>query len=155
MRIYIPFVFMVTFNMIVLSRLHKSKHNVHASVHVAQQRNFSTKQSQIFNKEFRFKMTTIIIDFIFLVFYTPMAVNLTFGIVDMINASISTDPLSNVTINTLFSSIATCLTFAYSVAMSFMFFIFNHVFRREFFNMLYLNQLFTNSPRSNQSSRQI
>lgn len=132
MRIYIPFTLMVTFNGIVIKRLQKSKKITRGT----------TTTTQMSNREYKFKLATVIIDFTFLAFYTPMAVNLSFGIVDIINNSISNDPMADVIINVLFANVAQLLAFAYSVIMIFIFVIFNKIFRKEIISLLRLNRIF-------------
>jgi len=141
---------MLTFNLTVISRLNSSKKIVRVG---ATQIINGKQQGQMSNKEYRFKVATIIIDFTFLFFYTPLAVSLTFGIVDLVNGSISADPLMNVIVNNLFSNIATLLAFAYAVALIFIFFIFNRYFRIEFLRILRIkkltNQVETSTTRGN------
>lgn len=148
MRIYIPFCLMVTFNAIVLSRLRKSKRKVQNALAV----NHQQSNKPMSNKEYRFTIATIVIDFTFLVFYTPMAVNLSFGIVDIVNSAIWSDPLSDVIVHNLFSTIAQLLAFAYSVAMIFFFIIFNRLFRHELFDLMRIRCFFSLHSSENNTS---
>lgn len=136
MRVYIPFVITFCLNMIVISRLKKSKNTVRGATQIIN----GKQPGKITNKEYKFKMATITIDFTFLVFYTPLAVNLTFNIVDL-DDSISNDPFLNAVINNLFSNLSTLLAFSYSIALVFMFFIFNRYFREELAIILRLRQV--------------
>lgn len=148
-RIYIPFTLMITLNLIVISRLTKSKQSVHS---VAPNNN-NVAAKKMSKKEFRFKITMIIIDFTFLAFYTPMAINLTFGIVYMNNGSIGGNPYSDFVISRLFSIIAQLIAVSYSSLIFFIFLIFNRIFRQEFVKMLFCKNILITLSDINSSTK--
>lgn len=150
MRIYIPFTIMITFNMIVLSKLTKSKKSLLHSGSRAT--NSIRRREKISNKEYRFKIAMIAIDFTFLLFFTPRAVTLTLGIIDLLTGSISADPLKNVIINTLLLNITQLLAFAYSAVMIFISLIFNRIYRRELLRMFCLHRVLTTLSETNNTS---
>ena len=145
MRVLIPFILTFSLNMATIARLQKSRNSVRSLGAV---KIINGKQTgQISNKEYRFKIATIAIDFTFLVFYIPVAVNLALNIVDL-NDSISNDIYLNAVLNNLFSTISVLLAFSYSVALIFMFFIFNRYFREEVFLLVGLRRFVSQTESS-------
>lgn len=133
MRVYIPFALMFSLNMVIISRLQKSKRNV------GQVNQIINGNKQISNKERMFKIKTIIMDFTFLLFYMPVAVNLTLNIVNL-NDTITNDVYLNAILNNLFANLSTLLAYSYSVALIFIFLIFNKYFRDELLILLRLSR---------------
>lgn len=90
MRVFIPFTVMLILNLLVIWNLNKSKPRVGAA-NVAQiasqllQNNQNGRQ--ISNRQFRFMVSTLIVDFMYLIFYLPIAVSLTVRTYDMFRNS--------------------------------------------------------------------
>lgn len=133
MRVYIPFALMFSLNMVIISRLQKSKRNI------GQVNQIINGNKQISNKERMFKIKTVIMDFTFLVFYMPVAVNLTLNIVNL-NDTITKDVYLDAILNNLFANLSTLLAYSYSVALIFIFLIFNKYFRDELLILLRLSR---------------
>ena len=133
LRAYVPFAIILIMDLIVFNRLRQSKRRV-AVTQLGQR-----KQShQISNKEYSFIVSTIIIDLMFVLFYTPVAVYITIAVV---NVYITWDQLTTTAIN-VFYSVALLLAFYYSVWLIFIFFILNRYFRNEAIAILRLNRFF-------------
>lgn len=132
-RAYVPFSIILIMDLIVFNRLRQSKRRV-AVTQLGQR-----KQShQISNKEYSFIVSTIIIDLMFVLFYTPVAVYITIAVV---NVYITWDQLTTTAIN-VFYSVALLLAFYYSVWLIFIFFVLNRYFRNEAIAILRLNRFF-------------
>ena len=139
MRSFIPFGIMLTLNLLVIWSLKQSK--VRVGVSSVVQSGQQTSHRQFSNKEFRFMVSTLIIDFIFLFFYLPLGVN--FGVVtyNLFGTSITSNPVSNAAYN-LASNIIQLLALSHTSALFFVFIIFNRNFRNEIIDLLRLNILF-------------
>ena len=143
MRSFIPFGVMLTLNLLVIWNLKQSKVRVGVSsvVQIASSQSGQQTSRQFSNKEFRFMVSTLIIDFIFLFFYLPLGVN--FGVVtyNLFGTSITSNPVSNAAYN-LASNIIQLLALSHTSALFFVFMIFNRNFRKEIIVLLRLNKLF-------------
>lgn len=124
MRIFIPFTTMVTLNALVLMRMRRSRQRVTTS----------TTSSKSSKRDVRFAVSTIVVDFMFLVFYTPLAGFLALSIASLVDANVWS-PLTGALID-LFSSVAQLLAFAHSVALVFIFVACNRYFRSELVDLL-------------------
>lgn len=142
MRVFIPFGIMIALNFLVIYRLKQSKVRVSVSnvIQIASQtrRQFSR---QLTKKEFRFTVSTLIIDVIFSFFYFPLGVAYVIVICTIFNASIFSDPLSNA-IFILCSNVSQLLALAHTSVLFFIFLVFNRIFRAELVVLLRLNRFF-------------
>lgn len=123
MRIFMPFTVMVTLNALVLMRVRRSRRRVTTS-----------SASTSSKRDVRFAVSTIVVDFMFLVFYTPLAGFLALSIASLVDANVWS-PLTGALID-LFSSVAQLLAFAHSVALVFIFVACNRYFRNELVDLL-------------------
>ena len=135
-RAYIPFIIMLVLDVIVFKRIRKSKHRV-GVIQIGDQ--IQKKQpGQISNKEYNFIISTIIIDLMFVFFYTPSAAYSSITVADVY---INWDPFTSAAIS-VYNSCALLLAYLYSVVLLFIFFILNRFFRKEIFSFLRLNKIF-------------
>ena len=145
MRVFIPFGLMLTLNLLVIYRLKQSKIKVGVSnlIQVASKLQNSSNQPyhQITNKEFRFMVSTIIIDFVFLFFYLPLGVNYGIATYNLFSTSLTSNSLWNAAYN-LFSQVTQMLAISHTSMLIFVFLIFNRNFRIEFILMFRLYKLF-------------
>lgn len=123
MRVFIPFGIMIAFNLLVIYRLKQSRIGVSVSnvIQIASEtrRQFSR---QLTKKEFRFTVSTLIIDVIFSFFYFPLGVAYVIVICTTFDASFFSDPLSNAIFN-LCSNVSQLLALAHTSVL-FLFFSF-------------------------------
>ena len=141
MRAFIPFTVMLILNLIVIWNLKNSKIRVGVS-NVVQIASQSGQQSRQFsNKEFRFMVSTLIIDFIFLFFYLPLGINYGIATYNLFSTSLTSDPVWNAAF-TLFSTLSQLLALSHTSFLIFVFIIFNRNFRNEIIYLLRLNVLF-------------
>lgn len=139
MRVYVPFALMVIFNGFVIKRLRKSKIKVGA---IATQIGQKKKQrGQMSQKEYKFIVSTIIMDFIFFAFYTPLAVYLIMSIVDLFSGALSSNPLTS-QITSFYSNIVQLLAYSYHTVVIFIFSGFNKFFRIEIRKLLCLQRCY-------------
>ena len=143
MRIFIPFALMLTLNLIVIYRLKQSKIKVGVSniMQIASQLQDKQPDRQLTNKEFRFTVSTLIIDFVFLVFYLPVGINFIVLTYNQFSTSITGDSYSNA-VYSLFSNITQLIAMAHTSVLFLIFIIFNRYFRLEFILLLRLHKLF-------------
>jgi hypothetical protein len=120
MRIYLPFLIMIILNTVILLKFLESKKKANM--------NRNTK------KEYRFALITLSMDVSFLVFYLPIAVNLTLIALDEALSIINT-PLSDAVFS-LYGNIAQLIAISYHALFFFFNIIFNKLFRRELVFML-------------------
>jgi hypothetical protein len=137
-RIYIPFAFMITFNLVVLRRLRQSK--IRVGVAIVTQMGQQPQTGQLTNKEYRFFMSTLFIDITFFVFYTPLGAFITLWSVVTLNSSLFDSVSYNMIY--LFYSAVQVLTLIYSMASFFIFAYFNRYFRGEVISVLRLKKFF-------------
>lgn len=138
-RIYLPFAFMLTFNLIVLRRLRQSKIKVGVAnvTQIGQQR---SQPGQLTNKDYKFIISTLFIDITFFVFYTPLAAFITLFSLTTIYTNLL-DPVTYAW-TYLFYSATQNLALIYSVASFFIFAVFNRYFRGEVIAVLRLKRFF-------------
>jgi hypothetical protein len=145
MRVFIPFGLMLTLNLLVIYRLKQSKIKVGVSnlIQVASKLQNSSNQPyhQITNKEFRFMVSTLIIDFVFLFFYLPLGVNYGIATYNLFSTSLTSNSLWNAAYN-LFSQVTQMLAISHTSMLIFVFLIFNRNFRIEFILLFRLYKLF-------------
>jgi hypothetical protein len=136
-RIYIPFAFMLTLNLIVLRRLRQSKIKVGVAnvTRMGQQKN---QPGQLSSKEYKFIVSMLIIDITFFVFYTPLAVTMTLYSVSTIHTTLF-DSVTDAWIFLVYST-AQALALIYSVSSFFIFAVFNRYFRGEVIAVLHLKR---------------
>jgi hypothetical protein len=141
MRVFVPFGIMLSLNLIVIWTLKQSKIRVGVSNVVQIASSISGQESRQFtNKEFRFMVSTLIIDFIFLFFYLPLAVNYGIATYNLFSTSLTSDPVWYAAFN-LFSTLAQLLAMAHTSVLFIVFVIFNRNFRNELIVWLRLNRL--------------
>jgi hypothetical protein len=148
-RTYLPFIFMLTLNIIVYIRLKKNKLKVGVSSHNGH--NAQNARSPVLplqvshtsenglhingihhlsNKQTKFIVSTLFIDLTFIGFYTPLAVFFSISLASILNMDMVWDPLSTAYIN-LFSNVTQLFAYTYSVSLIFIFVSFNRYFRKE------------------------
>ena len=144
MRVFIPFTVMVILNFLVARNLKKSKSRVGQIANVTQiasqllQNNQNGRQ--ISNRQFRFMVSTLIVDFMYLIFYLPIAVSLTVRTYDMFSNSLTSDPVANGMFS-IYSSLAQMFALGHSSVLFFLFLIFNRIFRAELIILLRLDKI--------------
>lgn len=141
MRVYVPFLLMICFNLSVIIRLRNSKKRV-AFATTAQ------KTAQLHkSKETKFAMITILIDTAFFVFNTPIAVFFVIQTVNLFKDSIDSDRISTAYTN-FFNNVAQLISFGYSELMIFIFVAINRFFREEILIVLKIRQPQASSSRN-------
>lgn len=148
MRVFIPYGLMLTMNLLVIWRLKSSK--VRAGVaNTLQVTGNSRASRQLSNKEFKFTVSTLIIDFVFLFFYLPIGIVFIIATYNLFGTSITSDPVSNAIYNFI-SNITQMLALSHTSALFVIFVIFNQYFRNELIILFRLNRVFpsTNSETS-------
>ena len=139
-RTYLPFILMLTLNIIVFIRLKRSKQKVtsHSTSSHSNQTNVSVSNlphtrliPHLTNKQTKFIVSTLFIDLTFVVFYTPLTAYFSISISSIINLDANWDPLNRAYIE-LFSNITQLFAYAYSVSLFFIFVLLNRYFRQEF-----------------------
>jgi hypothetical protein len=157
MRFLIPYIIMLTFNLLVIYRLKHSKIRVSFSNSI---RSGSGSQEQPFRqltrKEFRFTVSTLIIDSIFLFFYFPLGINYAIATYNLFSTSITSDLYLNAVFN-LFSNLTQLLALAHTSVLFFIFIVFNRIFRTEFIVLLRIDKFFPtlvseNTPNTNRNN---
>lgn len=154
MRFLIPYIIMLAFNLLVIYRLKHSKIRASFSNSI---RSGSGSQEQplrqLTNKQFRFIVSTLIIDFLFLFFYFPLGVNYAIATYNLFCTSITSDMFSNAVFN-LFSNLTQLLALAHTSVLFLIFVVFNRIFRTEFIVLLRIDKFFPtlvseNTPNTN------
>lgn len=123
MRLYIPYGIMVSLNIKVIMRLRQSKRRVGLNI-LSQTANQATT-----DKSFRFTITTILIDFIYLVFNLPRTILSIYYTAQVLNLNILNTNKNHVFV-TIYNY-TMILPLCYSAALIILFFIFNRIFRKE------------------------
>lgn len=141
---------MIVLNLIVISRLRKSK----KTVNVAKSTNLHATDQRS-EKQFRFQVSMVIVDFTFLIFYTPRAISLTLGMIDLLNGMFSSDPVTNALVNTLSFNITQLLAQGYSTFMILFFIIFNRIFRKELLRMFCLEKVLSTFSEKHSSTAKL
>lgn len=150
MRVYIPFVLMIGMNILIIRKIRQSKiksKTVNINPVIIQNQNLSSNSlvnfvdavstGKMTGKEYKFMVSTITMDFIFLILYLPVAVNLTLNIVD-IYMNLSNTEL-NAAAFSFYSNVSQLVAYLYHVIDIFMFMAFNKFFRDEFLLVFRLN----------------
>lgn len=135
MRFCIPFGVMLTLNLIIIIRLKQSKRSANMVQIVSMQHN--NRSRQMTKKQFRFTVSTIFIDMVFLFFYLPLGVNL--GIATYFHY---VNPLTSDDVFNVFSFSTQMLALFHSSVLIFLFIAFNKYFRKEFILLFRLNYMF-------------
>ena len=140
-RTYLPFILMLTLNIIVFIRLRRSKlrvtshntssHSNQANTSVTTHLSHTRLIPHLTNKQTKFIVSTLFIDLTFVVFYTPLTAYFSISISSIINMNANWDPLNTAYIE-LFSNITQLFAYAYSVSLFFIFVLLNRYFRQEF-----------------------
>ena len=125
-KLFIPYVFMVTFNIKVILRLRQSKRRAGLNNSLRQ----TNPTNSATDKGTRFTITTIIIDLIFLIFNLPQTLLISYDLVTnfLIEMNIYQGWIFYICVD-----ISTLLSLSFSTALVFMFIIFNRIFRKELF----------------------
>lgn len=139
MRVVVPFIFMLALNLLVIWKLKKSKVRVGVARLASQSQNQQNAR-QFSNKEFRFMVSTLIIDFVFLIFYLPITIALSILIYNLFCTSLTSNPLANAIYN-LFLSIAQMIALGHTSALFFVFLILNRTFRAELIVLMRFDKL--------------
>ena len=147
MRIFIPFVVMLILNLLAIWQLKKSK----GRVGVAQVSTSQLQNKQISNKEFRFMVSTLIIDFMYLFFYLPVGIAFLIQTYNFFSTSLTSDPVGNAAFN-LYTSFAQMLSMSHASALFFVFLTFNRVFRAELVILLRLDKIFPSLQLANSTA---
>ena len=142
MRIFIPFGIMLTLNLIVIWRLKQSKRRVNAT-NVIQTGSSQQTNGVLGKKELRFAVSTLLIDFVFLVFYLPMGADYIIQIYKLYNNSLTSDPVISASYQ-IYTNTCLMLSLAHTSALFFVFVIFNRYYRVELFILFRLNRFFSN-----------
>ena len=130
MRFSIPFVLMLTLNLIVIWRLKHSKKRALPTNMIQLTSNRQIHASpQMTKNELRFIVSTLFIDYVFLVFHFPLGVN--FGVSIRINSIYNYNPDYRV-VYYLFANVTQLLALFHSSVLIFLFIAFNKCFRTEF-----------------------
>lgn len=131
MRIYLPFIIMLVFNVSIINKLIISKKNL--SKHSNQ-----GGESKLNPVQLKFTIATIIMDFIFWAFYALISISLTLNMINTI-FGIFSDSVA-VANNSLFANIAQLVAISYHSVMFFIYMAFNKYFRTEFFILIRVNK---------------
>lgn len=143
-RVFIPFVFMLTLNLLVIWRLKSSKIRVGVvnvlQIAAASQQN-GQFHKQMTNREFRFTISTLLIDFVFLFCYFPLEVNICIQLYNLFDDSITGSPIASAVLN-VFTSVAQVTALGHTAVLFFVFVIFNRNFRNELIMLFRLYKIF-------------
>jgi hypothetical protein len=147
MRIYLPFFFMTGINFAIVRKLTASRSKVSRQNPNQTFGNLQQDQSaSAFTQSARQrKMTqaTIIMDLIFLIFLTPVGVNLTLNIVGTYTTIFSSSVLAD-RINSFYGNMAMLMAYSFHVIDFFVYLKFNRYFREEFIVTFRLTRVFAN-----------
>lgn len=141
MRVFIPYGLMLTMNLLVIWRLKSSKVRAGLANATLQVTGNSRTSRQLSNKELKFTVSTLIIDFVFLFFYLPIGIVFIIGTYNLFGTSITSDPVSNAIYNFI-SNITQMLALSHTSALFVIFVIFNQYFRNELIILFRLNRVF-------------
>ena len=139
MRVVIPFIFMLALNLLVIRKLKQSKVRV-GIAQIASQIQNQQNARQFSNREFRFMVSTLIIDSVFLIFYLPITIALSILVYNLFSTSLTSNPVANAIYN-LFLSIAQMLALGHTSALFFVFLILNRTFRAELIILMRFDKL--------------
>lgn len=134
---------MLTLNLFVFRRLRRSK----SKVNILQTNGAIKNSNHISAKEHHFIVSTLFIDLVFFLFYTPTAVYISIWSANIYTLSAWT-PLSSAILN-IFLNCSQTLVYLYSVLLIFAFVVFNRTFRIEVVEMLRLKMIFPSLSHQN------
>ena len=142
-RVFIPFVFMLTLNLLVIWRLKSSKIRVGVVnvLQIAASQQNGQFHKQMTNREFRFTISTLLIDFVFLFCYFPLEVNIGIQLYNLFGDSITGSPIATAVLN-VFTSVAQVMALGHTAVLFFVFVIFNRNFRNELIMLFRLYKIF-------------
>lgn len=155
MRIYLPYFMMFTLNVIIIKRLRQSKRRVGLVVtnYIPNLTSIrGQRQGRLSNKEYKFTVGTMMMDLVFLVVQIPVGTWLTLSVVDFFTNMFRANPVANARFG-LFANVAQLLAFSYSMAIIFMFIIFNKTFRYELIALFRLHRFFPSNAETTSSIR--
>lgn len=151
MRIYIPFLLMITFNWVVILRLRESKKKVGFSLILMNNKRATNQnqpvQQKISRKEYKFTVAMIVIDVAFFVLNTPLAGFFVILIYNLFSTSLTDLAVPNAYVN-LFNQISQLMSFGYSELMIFIFVALNKYFRDELLIVFRLKRFMPNQVES-------
>lgn len=133
MRIYLPFVIMIVLNLLAIRALRRSrqrldKYKINGLTKHGSNNSLPTGASKMSSIEYRFTVSNLAIDFIFLIFYLPLAVFIMFNIVTAINNTTETSATFN-----LFANLAQMFAFTFHLVDIIIFLAFNPKIRNDLF----------------------
>ena len=131
-QFFIPYVIMVTLNIMVILRLRQSKRRAGLNNSLRQM----NQANSAIDKGSRFTITTILIDLIFLVFNFPCILISIYNLLIIYKVFTVTFDLT-----IIFSCFGYVLFSSYSAVLFIMFIVFNRIFRKEFVNFFKLEKL--------------
>ena len=131
-QFFIPYVIMVTLNIMIILRLRQSKRRAGLNNSLRQM----NQANSAIDKGSRFTITTILIDFIFLVFNFPCVLISIYNVLSIYKIFTFTFDLTNI-----FASFGYVLFTSYSAVLFIMFIVFNRIFRKEFVIFFKLEKL--------------
>ena len=141
MRVFIPFGVMLTLNLLVVRRLRRSKARVSVLSLIKVGSQIQNKSRPLTRKEFKFIVSTLIIDFIYLVFYLPLGIDFLIQTYNIFDDSINFNPLATAIYN-LYNYVSQFFAISHTSALFFIFVIFNRFFRNELIVLLRLDKVF-------------
>ena len=142
-RVFFPFALMLTLNLLVIWRLKSSKIRVGVVnvLQIAASQQNGDYQKQMTNREFRFTISTLLIDFVFLFCYFPLEVNIGIQLYNLFDDSITGSPIASAVLN-VFTSVAQVMALGHTAVLFFVFVIFNRNFRNELVMLFRLYKIF-------------
>lgn len=142
-RVFFPFALMLTLNLLVIWRLKSSKIRVGVVnvLQIAASQQNGQYQKQMTNREFRFTISTLLIDFVFLFCYFPLEVNIGIQLYNLFDDSITGSPIASAVLN-VFTSVAQVMALGHTAVLFFVFVIFNRNFRNELVMLFRLYKIF-------------
>jgi hypothetical protein len=134
----IPYLIVLGLDIKAILRLRESKRRV------------TSTNAQNGNRKFKFAISTLLIDLIFLIFRLPETL---FQVYDISRCFIRGNFNSD---NAFFTTFLTTISYSFSTALVFIFFIFNKIFRKEFliffrFNCSFMRNFLTSTSNIRQS----
>ena len=142
MRFIIPFVVMVTLNLMVIWRLKRPKIRTSQTnpIQIALNRQIN-RSSQTAKKKLRFILSTLFIDYVFLIFHFPLGVNYGVSIRIYLNGTIRYFSPDYLAIFFLFSDVTQLIALFHSSVLIILFISFNKYFRAEFIILFRLDKI--------------
>ena len=142
MRFIIPFVVMLTLNLMVIWRLKRPKLRTALTnpIQIALNRQIN-RSSQMAKKKLRFILSTLFIDYVFLVFHFPLGVNYGVSIRIYLYGTIRYFSPDYLAIFFLFSNVTQLIALFHSSVLIILFISFNKYFRAEFIILFRLDKI--------------